>query len=211
MTNRLKNFENSCTFETGQSDFHKMTLNVLKSSFKKQKDRVLNYPNYDFYNNKFFREQFLPKLNNNLSKQNNSFEKFQKTCLTVLHLVTPVKHKFRTANQTPFMNKKLNRAIKIRSKLRNKFLNRRSLTDENVYNKQINTRLKKRQLYSNLNVNNAVDGKKFWKTIKTFFSDKSSNSEKISSIEKDRVIIDDSKIAEIFNQYFSNTVQDLGL
>ena len=211
MTNRLKNFENSCTFETGQSDFHKMTLNVLKSSFKKQKDRVLNYPNYDFYNNKFFREQFLPKLNNNLSKQNNSFEKFQKTCLTVLHLVTPVKHKFRTANQTPFMNKKLNRAIKIRSKLRNKFLNRRSLTDENVYNKQINTRLKKRQLYSNLNVNNAVDGKKFWKTIKTFFSDKSSNSEKISSIEKDRVIFDDSKIAEIFNQYFSNTVQDLGL
>lgn len=83
------------------------------------------------------------------------------------------------------MNKKLNRAIKIRSKLRNKFLNRRSLTDENVYNKQINTRLKKRQLYSNLNVNNAVDDKKFWKTIKTFFSDKSSTSEKISSIEKD--------------------------
>ena len=46
---------------------------------------------------------------------------------------------------------------------------------------------------------------------KTFFSDKSSSFEKISLIKKDRVITDDSEIAETFNQHFSNIVSDLAL
>ena len=44
-----------------------------------------------------------------------------------------------------------------------------------------------------------------------FFSDKSSHFEKESLIEQDTVIANDSKIAEIFNDYFSNIVSDLGL
>ena len=42
IANKPRSFQNSCTFETGPSDFHKMTLTVLKSSFAKQKLRVLN-------------------------------------------------------------------------------------------------------------------------------------------------------------------------
>ena len=33
-TNRPKSFQNPCTFETALSDFHKVTLTVLKISFK---------------------------------------------------------------------------------------------------------------------------------------------------------------------------------
>ena len=128
MKSRPKSFQNSCTFETGLSDFHKMTLTVLKFSFKKQKPRVLNYHKYKFYNNKFFREQFLSKLeNNNISKQGNSLESFQEKCLTILNSIVPSKLKFMKANQIPFTNKELQQVIMIRSNLRNKFLKTRSI------------------------------------------------------------------------------------
>ena len=120
-----------------------MTLNVLKTSLKKQKARVFNYRNYNFYNNKFFLEQFFLKLNNNLSKQDRSLKRIQETLLTVLNSITPLKRKFIKANHTPVMNKKLQQAIMIRSKLPNKFLKSRSVSDKNAYNKQINARVKK--------------------------------------------------------------------
>ena len=67
LTNRPRSFRNSCTFETGLSDIHKMTLTVLKSSFAKQKPRILNYRNCKFFNNTLFRDQVLNKLiNSNL-------------------------------------------------------------------------------------------------------------------------------------------------
>ena len=56
ITNKPRSFQNSCTFETRLCDFHKMTLTVLKQSFAKQKPRVLNYRNYKFFNNTFFRD-----------------------------------------------------------------------------------------------------------------------------------------------------------
>ena len=59
LTNRPRNFQNSCTFETGLSDFPKMTLTVLKSSFAKKKPRILNHRNYKFFNNTLFRDQVL--------------------------------------------------------------------------------------------------------------------------------------------------------
>ena len=64
ITNKPTSFQNSCTFETGLSDFHKMILTVLKSSFVKQKTRVLIYRNDKFFNNTLFRDQILNKLRN---------------------------------------------------------------------------------------------------------------------------------------------------
>ena len=34
-----KSFQNSCTFDMGLSDFHKMVTSVLKSTFNKQKGK----------------------------------------------------------------------------------------------------------------------------------------------------------------------------
>ena len=62
-----------------------------------------------------------------------------------------------------------------------------------------------------MNVKNVADNKTFLKSVKTFFSDNLSSFEKIYVIEKDRVITDDREIAEIYNQYFSNRVPDLGI
>lgn len=53
------------------------------------------------------------------------------------------------------------------------------------------------------------DNRKFWKTVKPVFTDKLQVSQSITLIENDEMVIDDLKIAEIFNDYFANITQDL--
>ena len=40
LTNRPRSFQNSCATETGFPDFHKMTLTVMKKSFRKYKPTI---------------------------------------------------------------------------------------------------------------------------------------------------------------------------
>ena len=102
-TNKLRSFQNSCRFETGHSDYHKMTLTVLKSSFAKQKPRLLNYRNYKFFNNTLFRDQVLNKLrNSNLQISDKDLKHFKETCLSVVNTIAALKSRF---IQAPFINK----------------------------------------------------------------------------------------------------------
>ena len=94
----------------------------------------------------------------------------------------------------------------VRSKLRKKFLKSRLENDKKAYNKQRNKdvsllRKTKKAYYSNLNVKGVVNDKKFWKTIKIFFFDKSNNFENISLINGN-LLTDDFDISENFNKYF---------
>ena len=55
ITNRPRRFCNSNTPETGLSDFHKLTVTVLKTFFKKQSPKVISYRNYKNISNDLFR------------------------------------------------------------------------------------------------------------------------------------------------------------
>ena len=105
----------------------------------------------------------------------------------------------------------------VRSKLRKKFLKSRSKSDKkHIYNKQRNKcvsllRKTKKAYYPNLNVKDIVENKKFWNTVKSFFSDKLNNFENISLIENDNLLTDDFETAETFNKYFQNLVPNLNL
>ena len=60
-------------------------LTVLKSSFAKQKPRVLNCHNYKFCNNTPFRDQVLNKLrNSNVQISDKGLKHFKETCLSVV-------------------------------------------------------------------------------------------------------------------------------
>ena len=116
-----------------------MTLTVLKSSFAKQKPRILNYRNYKLFNNTHFRDQVLNKLiNSNLQISHKGFKHFKETCLSVVNTIAPLKSRFIRANQAPFINKEIQRGVMVRSKLRKKFLKSRSESDKKAYNKQRN-------------------------------------------------------------------------
>ena len=103
--NKPKSFQNSFTFETGLSNFHKKAVTVLKPSFVKQKPRVLNYRNYKFFNNTLFKDQVLDKLrNSNFQISDKDLKHFRETCLSVLNTMSPLKRRFIRAIQAPFIN-----------------------------------------------------------------------------------------------------------
>ena len=42
LTNNSKCLQSSCVVETGLSDFHRMTVTVVKATFKKSQPRIIN-------------------------------------------------------------------------------------------------------------------------------------------------------------------------
>ena len=141
---------------------------------------------------------------------------FKETCLSVVNTIALLKSRFIRANQAPFINKEIQLGVMVRSKLRKKFLKCRSESDKKAYNKQRSKfvsllRKTKKAYYSDLNVKGVVDNKRFWKRMKSFFSDKSNNFENISLIENGNLLTDGIEIAETFNKYFQNLVSTLDL
>ena len=60
LTNKSRTFHSSHIIETGISDFHKMTVSVMKVHFKKQKSNIIYYR--DYFSNDRFRADFLNEL-----------------------------------------------------------------------------------------------------------------------------------------------------
>ena len=135
MTNKPKRFQHSCTYETGISDFHKMTITVIMVIFKKQKPKIIFYHNYKNFDQKSFKE-YLKRSLEAYDPSKFELKDFQNVYLTSLKSFAPLKKKYVRAKQASFMNKELKNAIMVRSKLRNKFLNSRSEEDRKVYNKK---------------------------------------------------------------------------
>ena len=98
--------------------------------------------------------------------------------MSILNKHAPMKERLVRANNSPFMNKKLTKAIMTRSRLKNKFSKNPNEVNKSIYNKQRNycvnlLRKVKKNYYANLNLKCITDNKKFWNTVKPFFSDKS--------------------------------------
>ena len=69
LTNRNRSFQNSCVIDTGLSDFHKMTVTVLRSHLKKLRPKILHYRDYKNVPNDAFRSELVLK-NGNLQNFN---------------------------------------------------------------------------------------------------------------------------------------------
>ena len=105
------------------------------------------------------------------------------------------------------MNKYISKEIMKRAKLRNRFFKTRNNTDKFSYNKQRNfcvslIRKEKSKNFTNLNIKDVTDNKKFWKTIKPCFSDESKYSERIVLKEDDGIVMKDGKVALTLNTFF---------
>ena len=139
ITNRPKSFQNSTVIETGLSDFHKMSLTVMKVFYKKQRPRIVRYRNYRNFDNKLF----INEVKNSIEQeycQNQSLEfgSFKKKVDNILQKHAPLKKRYVRANQAPFIDKNINKHIMKRSCLCNKFRNTKSDIDPKAYNTQRN-------------------------------------------------------------------------
>ena len=114
------------------------------------------------------------------------------------------------------MTKNLRKQIMVRSKLRNNYNKNRNYETWCKYKRQRNLcmnllRKTKMNFYKALDEKQVSDNKTFWKNGKTFFRDKGVNSSKITLVEKNAVVVDEEKIANIMNNYFINITKNLNL
>ena len=94
-----------------------------------------------------------------------------------------------------------------RSKLKNVSNKKRTDVNWANYKKQRNfcvtlLRRTKKEYFQNQNVKDLSDNKKFWKTIKPYFSNKGLNSNKMLLKEKGELVSDEKQLASIMNKMY---------
>ena len=209
LTNCSRSFQHTNVISTGISDCHKMIITVLKTTFNKAKPKEITYRCYKDFNNDVFAEHLRRKLENC-----ENYTQFENRFLEVLNEHAPIKKRLVRANEVPYMTKALRKAIANRSRMENRFHKYKTVDSLKAYKKQKNycSRLYKkerRRYYTNLDVKNIMDNKKFWRAIKPFLSDKGVGRTDITLIEGDKIIQDDSEVANTLNDFFSNAVASL--
>ena len=148
--------------------------------------------------------------------KNPSYSQFENAFVTVLENHVPLKKEQLRFDHSPFMMKALRKAIMTRSRLKNIYNKKRSYENWDKYKKQRNFCVKllrktKQDYFNNIDIKSVSDTKKFWKTIKPYFSNKGLNSNKIFLSEKGRLIKDPAAIATTMNDYFVNITETIGL
>ena len=66
------------------------------------------------------------------------------------------------------------------------------------------------QFFNGLNPSFVTNNKRFWKTVKPFFSDTGDYGANIKLV-KEEILQNDSEIAEELNEFFKNAVSPLGI
>ena len=137
MTNHPKSFLLLSVYETGLSDFHQLTLTILETFYLKHKPKIIQYRDFNHFDNASFREDLFQELSlkNVLPR---GFEKFKYISLKVLNIHAPVKEKHVRCNQFPVMSKQLRKVIMTRTRLLNKYRKGNSAGNLFAYKKQRN-------------------------------------------------------------------------
>ena len=135
-SNKLSSkFPKSSVFEAGLSDFHKLTITVLKQYFPKLKPKVVNYRDYQNFQNNEFRAE----LDNEMSKHdlgNMEYQHFLNIFIDILNKHSRMKQSNFRENQRRFMTKDVHKAIMKRSRHRSMFLRDRTDISREEYKKQ---------------------------------------------------------------------------
>ena len=184
----------------------------MRYTFPKVKPKTIRYRDFSKYDKTAFGRD----LGKNLKNQPNTYETFDRIFLETFEAHAPQKTKLLRANHKPYVTKEMRKAIMVRSQLQNKMFKNNTIEAQTAFKYQRNycNRLSKREkknYYSNLNLNNITDNKKFWHTIKPLFGDKGGARDNIVLVEGDRVINEDAELAQTFNDFFDNAVKSLGI
>ena len=98
LTNRPHNFQHSSVIETGLSDFHLLTLTVLKTTFRKKPPKIIRYRNYKNYSCDNFQIDLNTCLTGiDLNKISN--DDYVALVMEILNNHAPLKMKYLRANE----------------------------------------------------------------------------------------------------------------
>ena len=213
ITNSYLSFQNTTTVATGLSDFHKMTVTVLKTTFPKAKPRVITYRTP--YNPLDLERALKENLEGMIDK---TYESFENKVTISYNSVSAEKRRTIRANDKPWVTKEMRKEIMYRSQLENRKFKFGREEDIVAFKRQQNycNRLYQRarkDYCDKLDIKNITDNTKFWDTMKPLFSDKGGIREKIMLLENEEIISESKEVAEIFNNYFqiSGSLESLGI
>ena len=163
LTNKVHNFQNTATVETGLSDHHKLTVTVLKNVIPQIAPKIIKFRNLVNLDDAGFKKELADRLTkyaleyevNNTYEVNNgniSYKIFHNIFMGLTNKYAPIKG----GNHAPFMSKLLTQNISHRTKLRNRFLKYPSNFNKSAYKIQRNkcVRILRREnsrYYGNLN------------------------------------------------------------
>ena len=129
LTNNAMVFQNTTTFFTGLSDFHKLVLTVLKTSITKSEPQKITHRDYENFDSVRFNDE----LKYVLAKEKiPSCLKFDEIFLRILNKNAPIKSKLVRANHPSYISKPLRKAIIKRSYLENLYF--KKCTDHSLNN-----------------------------------------------------------------------------
>ena len=213
VANQKSLFMKSSAYESGLSDFHKLTTIILRKSTTKGNPRNILYRNYKIFDQKKFEDQLRSQL---APIKTVDYSQFHEIFLKTLDAIAPIKKKILHFNHNPFMSKALRKAIMVRSKLKNKYNKNRTEENWDSYKKQRNfcvnlLRKTNKDYFNDLKIKNITDNKAFWKTIKPYFSNKGLNSSSLILSEKNKIVTNDQDIENIMNNYFTGITSHLNL
>ena len=114
ITNSYRSFQKTTTVSTGLSDFHKMIVTVMKSTFPKSQPKVIPYRDFSKYNPGDFGNDLRAKLD---SEEISAYDTLHDIILNTLNVHAPQKKKIVRANHKPYVTKKMRMAIMLRSQL----------------------------------------------------------------------------------------------
>jgi len=184
---------------------------MFKMTFEKAQPKQINYRSFKRFN----KDLFLTDIQNSLINTS-SYASFENNFLNVLNKHAPIKQKTVRANDKPFMNKEIRKAIFNRSRLKNRANKTGIEIDYQNFKKQRNmivnlNRKIQKNYFRNLDPNNIKTTKSFYQNFKPFFSSKYSPLEKLILVEKGNIISDDQSCAELINHYFSHITDSLNI
>ena len=110
LTNSPRSFQDSCVFETGLSNFQKLTATALKQYFPKRKPKIVSYRDYRNFQN----DEFRAELDNEILEHdinNIEYQHLLNIFIEILNKHAPRKTKYLRANQGKFTTKGLHKTI----------------------------------------------------------------------------------------------------
>ena len=212
VTNNPRSFWNTKAFKNSLSDFHSLVTTVLNIKYIKPKPKEVTYRNYKNFNLENFQRDLLTVFSSGCSE----YETFENMFLSTLNLHAPLKKKIIRGNHAPYFNRNLRKAIMKRNELHTKFDKSKSDIDKGNFKRQRKlvsklAKTEKKNYYHSLDNKVILDNKRFWKQIKSSFSDEVICGQKITLVNDDNIVSDDQQQAEVFKHFFTEAVNKLDI
>ena len=212
LTNKNRSFINSRSVANALSDHHSLVCTMLRKTIKKLRPVRMKYRCFK----NFVEDNFLVYLKNrfqrlDFTKPKNDLKKFLNEFENIADKHAPIKTKIIRGNDAPFMTAELRKEIRLRSKLCNAARKLKSTAAKLALRKQRNkcTHIRRQAQKSYFeNISNGTKNVKFWKTVGPYMNDKGSHGHDDYILEENEELIKEpSPIANIFNSYYTNIVE----